>query len=129
MLRAVLGALAGMAVAVAVVAGVEWLGHRFYPIVGAGDLTNPVVMRSMPLPAKLFVVGAWLSGAFVGAAAALLVSGRNRWAGWAPPVLVLVGTAAALFTIPHPIWMATTGIAAPLVAGWSAARIWGAAPA
>ena len=129
MLRAVLGALVGMAVAVAVVAGVEWIGHRLYPAVGADNLTDPAAMQTMPLAAKLFVVGAWVLGAFAGAAAALVVSDRNRWAGWAPPALVLLGTASALVTIPHPVWMTTTGIAAPLLAGWSAARIWGGASA
>lgn len=129
MLRAVFGALLGMVVAVLLVLAVESVGHRLYPTATAGDLTDPAVMRAMPLAAKLFVVGAWLAGAFGGAATALYVSAQNRWAGWAPPALVLIGTASTLFTIPHPVWMTATGIAAPLLAGWSAARIWGAASA
>jgi hypothetical protein len=120
MIRGILGAVAGLALAVLTVMAVQALGHALYPYPADVDLNDPEavarVFPSIPLPAKLFVVAAWFGGAFVGAAVAKAIAGGS-WAGWTIAALIAVGAVANIFVIPHPVWMQILAVVAPFAGG------------
>ena len=125
MFRNVLALFAGIAVAIGVVAGIEWLSHLFFGSAEGVDMSDPDAVRelidALPVGAILMVAVAWMAGAFSGS----LVAG---WLGTLKPHycvftvsgLILAGAIANLLLIPHPAWFS---IAAPLgvmLAGFSA---------
>jgi hypothetical protein len=121
-LRLTLALFAGVLTAFISIALIETAGHTVYPTTPGLDYANKEVMRlyveSLPLGAKLFVLGAWLCGTADGVFVACLIN-RSRYGLCAAVVggLVLAATLANLAFIPHPLWLAAAGIVGiPLVA-------------
>lgn len=116
MLRSIGATLAGLLAAAAVVSLVESLSHSIYPPPTGLDFTNRAVveayMRSLPTGAFIMLLVGWFDGTMTGAfVASLLTRGESR-----PPALIvaagmLTGALLTMQQIPHPPWVAMTGIA------------------
>lgn len=124
--RSLLAIVAGLVVAMIVIAGVEAVGHAVFPPPAELDLTRAEdqerLMELLPLEAKLAVVFAWLLGSLAGAVAAIAIA-RRVLPAW------IVGVAIAglgLWTtqmFPHPDWMLACAVVLPLVAVVLAKRV------
>lgn len=128
--RTILGAAIGLLVAFLTIMLVEFAGHHLYPP-PAG--LNPMVtddmatiMQSLPMGAMLFVVGAWVLGAFDGGlVAALIARGqRPRLAALVPALMVIAGVVMMMIEIPsHPGWMSIAGLVLPIPAALAGAAL------
>ncbi|MES2096606.1 MAG: hypothetical protein V4459_07580 [Pseudomonadota bacterium] len=121
----VIGLIAGLIAAFAVIFGVEWIDTNLYPLPviesdDPGELAK--IILAMPLAAKVLVVGGFFSGAFVGGAVALRLS-QWRPSGWIIAIVIALGGIASVMMIPHPVWMRVAAVVAPFVGGWLAERI------
>ena len=128
MLRDILAAVAGLAIAVLIVFLGEELGHTVYPMPAGLDPMDVEALRpyiaTMPLGAFMMLLGAWVIATFVGAA----VAGRIGTAkAWIYPAVVggfmLAATAANLIAIPHPLWFSITSLLAILGSAWLAWKV------
>ena len=127
--RAILGVLAGLVTMFLVIMCIEYLGHVTYP---PPPGLNPMVtedlaaiMAAQPAAAKLFVVVAWVVGAFAGGWVAARIS--RRWPRAAAVIVALVvmsGVVGMILQLPgHPRWMAVLGLLLPIPAALLAARL------
>lgn len=127
--RWLLGVLAGLVTMFAVIMGVEYLGHVLYPPppglnpMRTADLA--AIMARQPVAALLFVVVAWVAGAFAGAWVAARISRRWRIAAAVPVALVVMaGVLGMIRDVPtHPQWMAIAGLLLPIPVALLAARL------
>lgn len=134
MIRNILAVVAGAVVAVALVAGIDALGHRVYPLPRGVDWNDPAVVaqvvRGMPVGAFLFAVASWIVAAFAGAwLAARLAPSRKLVHGGVVGALMLAATIANLLMIPHPAWVILSGLAGVPLSAWLGARAGGSAVA
>ena len=117
-MRKLLGTIAGIAVAIVVITGIEWLDTRLFPVLAdfetADETAIAAMVAAMPLAAKLMVVLGWALGAFAGALVAFRAA---RWeaAGWIVAIFVVAGGIVNIVTIPHPFWMQLCAIAMPFI--------------
>ena len=113
MLRKVLAILIGAGAAFGTVAIVESMGHSVYPPPPNLDFTNPEqfgeYLRSAPLGAFAFLLGAWVVAVMIGGFIAAFIARKVIFA-VVIGVLVLAASAVNLFMIPHPTWFSITGI-------------------
>jgi len=123
--RALLGLLAGMMVAVAVIATIEALGHKIWPLPALpGSAKDPAAMATMMAQASLgalaSVVLAWWLGAAAGAWIGYRFAGapHARAVGLGVAGVIWLATAANLLLMPHPTWMMAAGLAGVPLAGW-----------
>jgi len=111
MLAVVLGAIVG-GVTVGVV---EMIGHVVYPPPPNLDASNPEALKAYiataPLAVMLFVLLAWVVGAFTGGFVAAWIGRR------APTVhaliiggFILLAGIATMLVYPHPVWFWIAGI-------------------
>ena len=116
MMRKLLAAVVGLAVAMFTIYLLEVLGHFIYPPPTDFEFGEPEQTRefiaSLPVGSILFVGAAWAAGTFLGTLAGALLSGS------APlPYtivvggMVLAGATTMLVLIPHPWWFT---LAAPV---------------
>lgn len=126
MLRTILGIVAGVLLAFAVMIGLEMAGHAAMPPPAGLDPTDPEdlkqMMASASLAAKAWVVFGWFAAALAGGWLARRIS-RTGWAGWVIAALIAVGGIANIMMIPHPLWMQVAAVAAPLLGGWIVTRL------
>lgn len=124
--RGVAAIVAGVVVAMLVIAGVEAVGHAIFPPPEGLDLARAEnrarMMEVIPFEAKLAVVAAWFVGSLAGACAAIAIARRvlPAWVG-----AVAIG-ALGLWTtqlFPHPDWMLASAVVLPLVAVLVAKRL------
>ncbi len=127
MLRLILGIIVGVVVGFTVIYAVEQIGHQIWPVSTTLDLKDKAAaaafLASMPIGGLLTVVVAWILGAYAGAMVGLLASDRRRIAGIVPAALIFAATVLVLFTLPHPLWMAITGLGGIIAAAWLADRL------
>jgi hypothetical protein len=126
--RTTLGVVVGGIVAFGLVAGLEIVGHRIYPVPGDIDFSQPEQVKSfisrLPVGAFLLVLASWLLATFLGAVAGSLIA-RHRalliscFVGG----LVMVATIANFIMIPHPPWMVIAGIGSIALATYVAAKL------
>lgn len=124
--RSLLAVIAGLLVAMIVIAGVEAVGHAIYPPPADLDITRArdqaQLMELMPLEAKLVVIAAWFFGSLAGAAMAIAIA-----RGVLPAWIVAVAIAGlGLWTtqmFPHPDWMLASAVVLPLVSVLVAKRL------
>jgi hypothetical protein len=143
-LRLVLALLVGVIVFATTVAGIEWIGHQSYPVPesitdlqaaittamsdgrldDAGRLGEElkaelgIYAETAPTGALLFVVFAWIAGAFLGGGIAAAITPFLR----VPMAMVIAlldvaGIVVMTSQIPHPTWMPIAGVGGSLVAG------------
>lgn len=124
--RSAAAVVAGLVVAMLVIAGVEAGGHALFPPPEGLDLRRTEdqarMMEAIPFEAKLAVVVAWFLGSLAGACAAIAISRRVL-----PAWIVAVAIAGlGLWTtqiFPHPDWMLASAVVLPLVAVLVAKRL------
>ena len=126
--RLTLAILCGLLVAFVSVAAIESLGHMIFPAAGTADFSSPerirAFMQSVPVGALAFVIAAWIVGTFVGGVVGSLIARpRARLISGVVGGLVLAATIANLVTIPHPPWMAVSGVAGIAIAAIGAGRL------
>ncbi len=128
MLRTIGGIIAGIAIGLAAIMAVQFVGQQIYPT-GNVDLRDREAMAaliaSLPARALMFVVLAWFLGAFVGGAVAARISG-HRWAAWAIGGLIALTGVANVLMYPHPLWMQIAAVVAPLLGAVIAGHMFGA---
>ena len=121
-MRKLWATVAGVVVSFALVAVIDNIGHRVYPLEGMPSVDDKAAMRAyiaaMAPGAKAFAVASWLVAALCGP---WLAARMTRGAGALAPVLVTgllyAAVLANLAMLPHPAWMNLAGIAGvPLVA-------------
>lgn len=109
----VIGVLAGALV----IALVEWLGHQW---LGKADLARPATI-SAPMFASVLV--AWVLGAGTAALVATAWGGgRSQVPGLVAAGVLVAGSVATMFTIPHPAWMVAGALVLMPAAAWLGAR-------
>ncbi len=125
-IRSLLAVLAGLVVAMIVIAAVEAAGHALYPPPPGLDLARAAdqerLMSVLPLQAKIAVILAWFLGALAGAATAIAI-GRRVLPAWIVAVAI---AGLGLWTtqmFPHPDWMLASAVVLPLVAVLVAKRL------
>lgn len=126
--RLVLAVLAGVLVAGFVVYLVEAGGQLMYPPPQGLDMADRDAMsayvRQLPDGAFAIVLLAWVLGALSGAWVAARVAARAAaWPGLAIGGLLLIGVAANVMTIPHPVWMVVAALIAVPAAAYAGARL------
>ena len=126
MLRLILGIVAGVVLAFALMMALEMIGFVVFPPPVGLDPADPEdverMMAAAPLAAKVWVVFGWLAAAVAGGWLARRLS-RTDWAGWVIAGLIVVGGVVNFLNIPHPLWMQIAAVAAPLLAGWIVTRL------
>ena len=121
MLRIVLGVIAGVVVAMAVIMVLEMGGQMLFPPPAGLDPRNPdhlpEIMANMPLGAFLYVLACYVAGAGAGGAAANLIA-RRRWPALVVGGLIALGSVANAFMIAQPLWVNAAAVILPLVTAW-----------
>lgn len=122
MLRKIMGVVAGVVAGGVVVFAVEAMGHWVYPPPPGLDLSDPegmkALIRTLPAGALLFVVFAWVLGAFAGGAVAGLI-GRSLVPALVTGSIQLLFGIMTMVMIPHPMWMLILGILLPIPSAWA----------
>ena len=131
--RTLLGAVVGLVFAVATVMLIEFAGHQVFPPPAgldpmvAEDMAK--IIQALPIGAMVFVVAAWVIGAFDGGFVAALIArnGHPRAAAVVPALMVMAGVVGMIVKMPgHPQWMAVVGlllaIPAALAGAWLAGK-------
>lgn len=128
--RTILGMLAGVVVAVAVIMAVEAIGHRFYPPPAGLDPTDPAneaafaaFVAALPFPGKLVVLVAWMLGTFAGALVGAKLARHQTAAGLLVALVVISGVVGMIMKIPHPMWLAAAGLLLPIPVALFAVRL------
>ena len=123
MIRKLLAAVVGVAVAMLTIQLVEMLGHFVYPPPADFEFGEPEQTRefiaTLPVGSILFVGAAWAAGTFLGTLAGALLS-RTKPLPYAILVggLVLAGAITMLLIIPHPLWFTVSAPLAIIVAAY-----------
>lgn len=131
--RSVLAAFTGIIVAVAIVWGVETLGHVVYSPPADLDFNDADAMRAyietLPPGALAFVLFAWLLATFVGGWVAARIAKRRPllFAGIVGGV-ILAAAVANLLLIPHPLWLTIAALVGIPAMAWLASRLAGTQP-
>jgi hypothetical protein len=128
--RALLGLLAGLMTAVMIIALIETLGHKLWPlpVVEGLNARDPkalaALMAQAPLGSLLSVVLAWCVGAASGAWIGYRLAGEPhaRAIGLGVAGIIWLATGANLLAIPHPSWMMAAGLLGVPLSGWLAVR-------
>lgn len=120
-IRGVLAVVAGLVVAVGIIAALEAVSGRLYPAPPGLDYGDPVAVRafvaSMPMSAALLVLVGWTVGTLAGVTlAARIDTHRPRRSGGIVAGVLLVSIASNLYFLPHPVWMVVVGAVAPPLA-------------
>jgi len=125
MIRDILAALAGIAIAVLIVFTATELNHTVYPPPPELDFSDPDALRpyiaTLPIGAFLLLMGGWVVGTFVGSVIAGRIGTAKPWV--YPAIvggLVFTATVANLLAIPHPLWFSITALIGIVASAWLA---------
>ena len=125
MIRDILAALAGIAIAVLIVFIATELNHTVYPPPPQLDFSDPDALRpfiaTLPIGAFLLLMGGWVVGTFVGSVIAGRIGTAKPWV--YPAIvggLVFTATVANLLAIPHPLWFSITALIGIVASAWLA---------
>ena len=123
--RSILGVVVGLVVGMLVVGLVEALGMQVVPPPVGMNPSDPAsiaaAMTSMPVSAFLFLLAAWWLGAGVGSfTAGRIAKSGQRGPGLAVGAVLLAATLYNLWTIPHPVWVAVSGVLGIILVTWFA---------
>jgi len=129
MLRLILGIVAGLVVGVALVWGLQMLGHAIWPLPAGVDTHDPEQVKGligkMPVMAVAWVAMAYGLAAFGGASVANIVAQGRLAAGWVVVGVLFAMSVATMFMIPHPFWFVGLTVALYLAAGTGAQALFG----
>ncbi len=128
MIRDILAALAGIAIAVLIVFIATELNHTVYPPPPQLDFSDPDALRpfiaTLPIGAFLLLMGGWVVGTFVGSVIAGRIGTAKPWV--YPAIvggLVFTATVANLLAIPHPLWFSITALIGIVASAWLSTRV------
>ncbi len=127
MLRNVVGAIAGIVVAVLTVMLMEWISHTVYPLPAGIEITDTEALNAFlaaaPLTALLLVLAGSIIATFDGVLVACLI-GRTQAVFYALliGVLMLAATASNLIMYRHPTWFSVSVVAGIIAAAWLAMK-------
>ena len=128
MLRNMLAFVAGLAVSIGVISGIQYLNTLIFPLPAGLSFENPQdlaeIVAQTPLPAMLGVEISYAAGSFLGGATiGKIASGRAVAFALGLGALLTVFNIMNLVSIHHPLWMAilTTITFVPLT--WLGARL------
>ena len=121
--RIILGILAGVVIAGALVFAVELIVNVIAPPPADFDMSDPVDVRErvggLPMVAFALVLFAWVLGTAVGSWAAVRIGQRPvAWPGLVVGAVILCGTIYNIMTIPHPIWFVGISLLAIPIVSW-----------
>lgn len=121
MLRRILSVLAGIVVFGIVVMLFDEISHQMYPMPEGMAVDDKQGMAdyiaAAPFSAMLVVTLGWILGAFAGAFTSVrIATDQHRLVAGIVGGVAFAGTAANLFMLPHPVWMAAAGLAGIAVA-------------
>lgn len=125
MIRNIIAGIAGLVIAMALIALIESLGHMAYPPPENLDFSDPDVMlpyiATLPIGALLFVMFAWFIGTFAGTLIACHI-GNAKPVIYAVVIggLILAATVANLIVIPHPLWFSIISLIGIAASAWGA---------
>ena len=129
MAKTILGLVAGVLVAVALVFVLEMAGHMVFPPPADLNVRDPAQMATMierlPIGAVLAVLIAWTLGAFGGGYVAAMIARRGPWPAWVIAAVLLIFSAMTMAMIPHPAWFMVAAVVLIAAAGWLAGRLGG----
>ena len=127
LLRTFLAIVVGCLSAFALVAVIEMAGHALFPVPGRVDMSTRATMAApvqIPLAALLSVLVAWLVATFVGGIiAALIAPSRPRVYAALVGAVILLGAAANMRVIPHPVWFTVAAAIGIAAAAWVAGAL------
>lgn len=126
--RTILGAVVGLAAAMATMLLIEGLATMLFPPPAGIDLNSEAALAEMVAKAtpamKAMVVFGWLLASFVGGWVAAKISRAHRvGAALVVGVAVVLGVIFNAVALPHPLWMTALGVLSPIPLAWWAARI------
>jgi pimeloyl-ACP methyl ester carboxylesterase len=126
--RSILGIIVGVALAMFLIVGIEYLAHVLFPPPAGLDPNNAddlaQILAQMPAPGFLVIGIAWGLGAFVGGWGAARVARRAPETHIAIiAAVVLVGAIWNMLRIPHPVWFWVVAIALILLGALGARRM------
>jgi len=121
--RSILAVVVGMLVAFVVIALVEAVGLRVYPLPAGIDLRDPAsikaAMAQRPLAALLFVLMAYAGGSVAGGWVAARFAPGSRIMHAMIVGAILVGAGIMnMMSIPHPVWFWVASIGICLLGAW-----------
>jgi hypothetical protein len=128
MVRRIVGAVVGIAIAIATVMLMEWLSHSIHPLPPGLDVNDSAAMNnyldSVPPTAMLLVLIGYLVGTFDGTLVACLI-GRVQPMFYALliGVLMLAGTISTLIMFRHPTWFSIASIVGIAFFAWFGAKL------
>lgn len=128
MLRVILGAISGIAVAVLTVVLFNWVSHTVYPPPPDIDISDTAAIAEMmanaPLAALLIIVIGYVVATFDGVFLAAWIAGSKPYIyALLVGVLMLAAVISNLILIPHPLWFSITSIVGIIAAAWAAALV------
>lgn len=131
--RSILAVIVGMLVAFVLIACVEMVGIRVYPLPTGVDPTNlnamKAAMATRPPAALLFVLLAYTVGSVAGGwVAARFAPSAGMMHAMIVAALLFGAGLMNLMTIPHPTWFWATSSVIYFLGAWSGARAGGASP-
>lgn len=114
MLKVILGVVAGCALAIGLITGIELVVHAQYPYpIGATSEQLRSYVIDLPRTGQVMIVAAWIIGTAVGGLAGNGIAARP-WPAAVVGVLIAVSGMTNMAILPHPLWMQITGIVGPL---------------
>ena len=125
MLRDAAAAVAGLVVAIVLIAAVQFVGHSIYPPPAGLDQHDPEAMQdyvsTLPVLALLFPMFAYFIGTFCGTLLACTIgTARPVIFAFIVGLLILAFTIANLISIPHPLWFSVIAVVGIIASAWLA---------
>lgn len=125
MIRKLLATIAGLMIAVGIVALIEAVGFALYPPTVGLDFDGKEQLvryiKTFPMPILLFALLAWAAGTFAGSVTAMILAWRRARTGCLIVTgFVLIAAVSNMLMIPHPGWFMFTAVIVILASGYSA---------
>ena len=125
--RIILGIIAGVVIAGAIVFAVELIGNLVAPPPADFDIGDPIDVRArgggLPMVAFALVLAGWVLGTALGSWAAVRIGQRPvAWPGLVVGAVIFASTIYNIMTIPHPIWFVGISLIAIPIVSWFGAR-------
>jgi hypothetical protein len=125
--RQVLGIVAGIVTAMAVILLVETAGHAISGGSAMPDVNNVEALAaygaSLPLGSLLSVLVAWVGGTAAGViAGSIIAPGRSMFIASVVGAVVLLSAIAQVLQFPHPTWLVVSSMIGIPVAAFLTAR-------
>lgn len=124
-IRYIAAAFVGIVLAMALVAGIEAIGHAVYPLPAGLNFKDPAQVQAyfngLGFGEFAFVLAAWIVSTFVGGVVAASIA-RTRPFLFAAFVgaVILAATIANMVLLPHPLWFSVLAVVGILLATYGA---------